>query len=282
MRKWIVGISAAGLLFSIASMASAQLRRNRTYQQPYQQGQFYEQQSGPQSQQGYGPQNQQGYGPQYQQGQQYQNYGRQPRVANRYDQGPVGQGPGISPTDRELASWLLVDNRAEIQLARMAQERASCDDVKDFAKKLIDDHSKIVEQLQQFAGMGRQQQFASNRGQPQSGGGLNLVRLKQQLGQQCLASSQRELEEKEGDEFDKCYIGMQLAMHMQMLDTLKVFSRYASQEFDEVIEQGEQVTQEHFDHAKELIKQLEKEDGSDKSSHHSSPSSNRSSRKDND
>lgn len=290
MRNWIVGISAAGLLLSAASLASAQLRRNRGYQQPYQQGQFYEDQYGPQyggaqyggAQYGgpqygraqydsaqYGPQNGPG-------GWQGQPYGGQMRMANRYDQGQFAQR-GISETDQELAQCLLVDDRVEIQLARMAQERASSDDVKEFAKTLIDDHAKAVEELQQFAGMGRQmQQGGGNRQMAGNRGGqLNLVRLKQQLGQQCLASSQRELEEKEGDEFDKCFIGLQIASHMKMVDTLKVFSRYASPEFDQTIEDIEQTTQDHLAHAKELIKQLEKE-GHSGSSGHSSRSSDRS------
>ena len=293
MRNWIVGISAAGLLLSAASLASAQLRRNRGYQQPYQQGQVYEEQYGPQyggtqyggaqyggAQYGgaqYGGAQYGGaqYGPQG--GWQQQPYGGQPRMANRpYDQGQLGQG-GISQTDQELAQCLLVDDRVEIQLARMAQERASSDDVKEFAKTLIDDHSKAVEELQRFAGMGRQTQQAGGNRQMYGnrGGQLNLVRLKQQLGQQCLASSQQELEEKEGDEFDKCFIGMQIANHMKMVDTLKVFSRYASPEFDQAIEEIEQTTQEHLDHAKELIKQLEKE-GHSGSSRNSSRSSDRS------
>lgn len=268
MRKWIVGISAAALLLSTASLASAQLRRNRSYQQPYQQGQYYEDQ----------------YGPQYQQGQ-YQQFGQQARMANRaYSQGQVGQGPDMSETDQELAQCLLVDNRVEIQLARMAKERASSDDVKEFAKKLIDDHAQAVEELQRFAGMGRQtqqqtQQWGGRQNYGGRGGQLNLVRLKQQIGQQCLASAQHELEEKEGDEFDKCFIGMQIAGHMHMLDCLKVFSRYASPELDQTIEQEEQTTQEHLDRAKDLIKELEKNSG--KSSGQSSRSSDRSSRRSN-
>ena len=46
-------------------------------------------------------------------------------------------------------------------------------------------------------------------------------------------------------------------MHMQMLDTLKVFSRYASPELDQLIEKGEETTQSHLDHAKKIIASLE-------------------------
>ncbi|MGH7137670.1 MAG: DUF4142 domain-containing protein [Pirellulales bacterium] len=279
MRKWKVAVAVAGLLVSsMAAVASAQTRRG--YQGQYEEGQF--------DQQGY-----QGQPNQYQRG--------GPASGQRYMARRVA-GPMQAPnfTDEQLANWLLVDNRGEIQIARLAQEHASSDDVKDFAKKVIDDHAQLVEQLQQFAGQGRGtrqggeyqatnqrsrvsqptnnrneqyvQPYAAGRGNQQPGG-LNLVRLKQQLGQQCVASAEHELEQKEGDEFDKCYIGMQIAKHMEMLDTLKVFSRYASQELDELIEQAEQTTEDHLEHAKHLIKQLDNDSPSDKSSR-----SNRSSR----
>lgn len=175
-------------------------------------------------------------------------------------------------TDQQLAAWLLVDNRGEIALAQLAQEKTSNSEVRDFAQHLIDDHSKMVEKLEQFAGTrrrtrGNDNRTATNRrpqtataeyagGQGRSSAGLNFVRLKQQLGQQCLASSKQELEQKDGNEFDECYIGMQIAKHMEMIDTLKVFSHYASENLDQVIEEGEDTSQEHLDHAKKLIKEL--------------------------
>jgi len=190
-------------------------------------------------------------------------------------------------TDQQLAAWLLVDNRGEIALAQLAQEKSSNSEVRKFAQHLIDDHSKTVEKLERFAGthqrtrggdnretgnretgnretgnretgnrrQGANEQFAAG-GQARTAAGLNFTRIKQQLGQQCLASSKRELEQKDDHEFDECFIGMQIAKHMEMIDTLKVFSHYASENLDQVIEEGEQAAEEHLDHAKELIKQL--------------------------
>ncbi len=175
-------------------------------------------------------------------------------------------------TDQQLAAWLLVDNRGEIALAKLAQEKTSNSDVREFAQHLIDDHSKTVEQLERFAGGRRRSRGGDERdtgnrrsgaseevasgGQARSAAGLNFTRLKQQLGQQCLASAKRELEQKDDHEFDECFIGMQIAKHMEMIDTLKVFSHYASENLDQVIEEGEQAAEEHLEHAKDLIKQL--------------------------
>ncbi|HQU43724.1 MAG TPA: DUF4142 domain-containing protein, partial [Pirellulales bacterium] len=113
MRKWIVSIAAASVLISACSVASAQLRRSRRYSQTYEPA--------------------------------YQNQYGQPRMANRGSpQGTVDQRQGVSLTDQQVANWLLVDDRGEIQLARLAEERASSADVKDFAKQLIDDHARTV------------------------------------------------------------------------------------------------------------------------------------------
>jgi len=190
-----------------------------------------------------------------------------------------------SMTDRQIVEWLEVDNQNEIALAEIAEERASDSDVKKFARQMVDEHTDFLQKLNRTIGntrvgqpqqqIGQQQfgqqqfgqqrrqtaqqpqqtsQFAQGRSQQQ---GLDLVALKHQLGEQCRQSASRELQQKSGAEFDKCYIGMQLGMHMQMLDTLKVFSRYASPELDQLIEKGEETTRSHLDHAKKIIASLE-------------------------
>lgn len=194
--------------------------------------------------------------------------GGERHLARRVSGDTVNRQP--SQVDRELASWLTVDNRGEIALAELARKQSSNSDVREFAETMIDEHSKMVEQLQPFTGGSRANSRGTRRS-PQGGevnqaeaqprgrgqGQLNIVRLKQQLGQQCVSSAKEELSQKDGDEFDKCYVGMQIAMHMEMLDTLKVFSHYASEDLDQLIEEAEGTTEEHLEHAKQLIKQLE-------------------------
>lgn len=235
MRRWNTAVAGVALVVgSMAATVSAQYNRGQ-YEDQGQRGQF--RQNGRTNHRQAAPT-------------------RSARDGNQryYARRVSGQTQGDSLTDQQIASWLLVDNRGEIQMARLAQENAGCDEVKEFAQHLIDDHAQTVEDLQEFAGRGR--------GSRQQTPGLNIIRLKQQLGQQCAASAEEELGEKEGDEFDKCFVGMQIAKHMEMLDTLKVFSRYASPELDEIIEDAEQTTQEHLKHAKKLIKQLEEDQAS--------------------
>jgi predicted outer membrane protein len=90
-----------------------------------------------------------------------------------------------------------------------------------------------------------------------SSGPTDFVSLKRELGKQCLQSSQRELGSKQGAEFDKCYIGMQIAAHQHAVDTLTVFRRHASDPLGRTIDEGLPVVQAHLEHAKQLMKQLE-------------------------
>lgn len=52
--------------------------------------------------------------------------------------------------DAILATWLAVANENEIALARLAQQRAQSAEVKQFAQKMIDDHTQMLTKLQQF------------------------------------------------------------------------------------------------------------------------------------
>jgi len=216
---------------------------------------------------------------------------RSGQVQAGYRGQPGARMPSL--TDWQIAEWLSVDNQGEVALAEIAEQQASDKDVKKFAQQMLDEHTEFLQKLQRLTGVGRgeprqgqpgqgqqglarpegqvrqgqvpqrqpqQGQFQPGQIQPQQGRpqqGLDLVMLKHQLGEQCRQSASRELQRKDGSEFDKCYMGMQIGMHMQMLDTLKVMSRYASQELDQLIEEGEKTTESHLDHAKKIMASLE-------------------------
>jgi len=96
-----------------------------------------------------------------------------------------------------------------------------------------------------------------------------LLQMKRELADECLASSRKELESKQGKEFDKCYMEMQVAEHMKMLDELKVFERHVSSELRPILQQGRETTQKHLQHAKTVKKNVEEGrggEGGDRSS----------------
>ncbi len=59
---------------------------------------------------------------------------------------------GNVANDAILVSWLLTCNSNEIALARVAQQKAQSNEVKQFAQKMIDDHGQLAQKLQPFAG----------------------------------------------------------------------------------------------------------------------------------
>jgi predicted outer membrane protein len=88
-----------------------------------------------------------------------------------------------------------------------------------------------------------------------------LLQIKQEISEKCVASAQRELSSKEGAEFDKCFIGMQIGAHMHMVDSLSVLTNHASPELKQILDEGLQTSQRHLEHAKQIAKKLEGSSG---------------------
>lgn len=90
-------------------------------------------------------------------------------------------------------------------------------------------------------------------------GGIDHVRIKQEIGRACVETMKKELGEKKGAKFDECFVGSQIGMHLHMADTLKVVKNYASPQLRTVLEEGEKATAQHLEHARNLMKDLEKD-----------------------
>ena len=194
--------------------------------------------------------------------------------------------------DQVLAAWLVIDNENEIALSRLAQERSKSDEVKQFAKKMIDEHQQMLGKLQPLAGTtgtsgtggttgkNDRERSRTEDGQPPSGsptgsdqqprdasgqrgdmhGQLDVVQLKRELAQRCLASARKELEQKSGPEFDKCFMTMQVMAHVGAVDTLEVFKTHASGQLRQTITEALPTVQAHLEHAKTIAKGLEGKD----------------------
>jgi putative membrane protein len=57
----------------------------------------------------------------------------------------------VSKSDQKMMKDLAQANMAEIEAAKVAQQKSSSEEVKTFAQKMIDDHTKASDQLQQLA-----------------------------------------------------------------------------------------------------------------------------------
>jgi len=75
----------------------------------------------------------------------------QNRTNYRTAQAAAG-GPNVV-VDHFLAGCLLGQNKAEVELSQIALQKSENAQVKQFAQKMIDDHQKMIEQLQPLAAM---------------------------------------------------------------------------------------------------------------------------------
>lgn len=57
----------------------------------------------------------------------------------------------LSAADQKMLKNMALTNLAEIEAARMAQGKSQSEEVKSFAQKMIDDHTKALEEVRQLA-----------------------------------------------------------------------------------------------------------------------------------
>lgn len=101
----------------------------------------------------------------------------------------------LAPVDQTFVRKASQGNQAEVELGKMAAEKATNPQVKQFAERMIRDHSKAEEQLQQVA----QAQGVELPTQPDA---------KAQM-------TKKELADLSGDQFDKAYMSDMLKDHKQ-------------------------------------------------------------------
>jgi predicted outer membrane protein len=170
----------------------------------------------------------------------------------------------------------LAKNEAEVEFGEMAQRQAQNPQLKQFAQTMVQDHRQLVQQLQPLAGAPRETTRASastsaaatsqidaqrqaQRGQAvgQNEALNQRASIERQIGERCKEALREELQQKQGAEFDKCYIGSQVAGHMQMLAALEVLEQQGPDQINQIAQQARPKVQQHLEHAKQLMKQLE-------------------------
>lgn len=171
-----------------------------------------------------------------------------------------GQGQNL---DAMIAACLFLGNQEEVALATFAQQHARHEDVKAFAKTLADEHTKSLAAIQKVApDVANLKLTMQDRGaEGKSEGNNPEMALLQKVKSECLSLTQQELQECQGAEFDKAYVGQQLGAHIAMLAQLRGSKSLASPELQEIIVEGEKMTMAHMEKAKAIMSQLKDEHG---------------------
>jgi len=190
-----------------------------------------------------------------------------PEVKRQDGAGNLGTAEATQ-TDSFLASWLLVTNKNEVELATLAQQKATDPALKQLAQKVLDDHRQFITKLQPFAtadlqgapGFGDRQDD-SQRPQPASfasmGDGFDHEALFKELGAKCLQTARKELDAKQGAAFDQTYTAMLVASHSMCNDMLMVFQQHASPAFKTVLGDGQKTVAAHLQSAKAHCEKLQ-------------------------
>lgn len=157
------------------------------------------------------------------------------------------------------------DRRSERQ-ERVAAFRFNPEKEKEKAEKQAEKRAEKIQQAGAEEVATADESKDAHRDSPEGKDGVKglegtyyhrMSSLQEELAQQCRSTMEKELNAKSGQEFDECFVGMQIGAHMHMVDTLTVFERHVSGDLKEIVSSGLQTSQSHLDHAKSLMKTLE-------------------------
>jgi putative membrane protein len=138
----------------------------------------------------------------------------------------------VGQNDRRFMMETAQSNMAEIKVAQIAQEKASSDEVKQYARKLVDDHTKAGEELKRIAAQ-------------------KNVQLPTDMGKHQHMISK--VENMSGDSFDRNFMKMQVQHHKKDVSN---FQKQVNRSMDSDVKTFASTTlptlQEHLQQAQTL------------------------------
>ncbi len=156
---------------------------------------------------------------------------------------PAAQGAAAAPDDAEIAHIVVTANQVDIDAAELAKSKTSNKEVKEFAQRMIIDHT------------------AANRSATDLAKKLSLT-PKDNATSQSLAqggeANRAALSKLTGTAFDRAYVDHEVAYHQQVLDAIdQVLSPNAKNpELKALIASVRPVIASHLQHAKLIQAQL--------------------------
>lgn len=140
-----------------------------------------------------------------------------------------------SSSDKRFVHSALEGGNAEVALGQLAAQKGSSEDVKQFGQKMVDDHTKMGEQMKQVA---QQEGIGVPDGMPAKDKAL-----------------QAKLKSLSGESFDKAYIKAMVQDHQK---DLSEFQKEANSGNDTSIKdaasQGSQIISQHLQMAQEMAR----------------------------
>jgi putative membrane protein len=150
----------------------------------------------------------------------------------------AAQAGQLAEADQTFVEKVAQDNIAEVDLGELAKERAQSEEVKQFAQRMIDDHGKANEQLEEIA---------KNKG----------AVIPTEAGEEH-SKVRAELADLEGEEFDQKYMAAMAEDHQKAVD---LFQKQAEEgqdaELKSFAEQTLPIIKEHLTMAQSMVQQAQ-------------------------
>ena len=96
-------------------------------------------------------------------------------------------------------------------------------------------------------------------GQTAAGGDTTvqkLIAIDKQIAERAKESFHEKLQQKQGAEFDECFVGAQIVGHMQMLAALDVLKNQSAGQLKQIAQEAEPKVRQHLQEAEKLAEQL--------------------------
>ena len=144
-----------------------------------------------------------------------------------------------APTDAQIASIVVTANQVDIDTAKLAESQASSKEVKEFAKRMISDHTRVNKQATELAQKLKIKPESNSTSENlKKGGEENLAKLKT----------------LQGAAFDRAYIEHEIQYHqavIEMLDKTLIPSAQNA-ELKTLLTQARPTFVSHLEHAKQV------------------------------
>lgn len=200
----------------------------------------------------------------------------QPRIRVQ-EQNPNQQNPNqpqVQRQDRQIqdhhqqpavqvARLLKVKNQGEIDISRVATRKAQHDQVKQFAQKMVDEHTKLTQQIDEWRTRTGDNAQANNNAQqrPAMRNQGNLVSILETACQMQTRRTEEMLQDKQGAKFDMAYMGGQIMAHVAMLSFLEASQGVGDEQLQDTLKKAHEATARHLDEAKQIVRQLDSTSG---------------------
>jgi putative membrane protein len=143
------------------------------------------------------------------------------------------------PNDAQIAGIVVTANSVDVDAGKLAEKESSNKEVKDFAKRMIVDHTAVNKQAGDLAAKLKLKPEDSDVSKSLADGGKkNLSHLKT----------------LKGSAFDKAYVDHEVAYHQAVLDAIDklLLPNAKNAELKQLIEKVRPAIAAHLDHARQM------------------------------